>query len=429
MFSNTSLIFSNYNYKIKIRAGANDFQIFSQIRDWNLKQEFQWYANSRNSVRFGLNSIFHTLRPGEITSSSTSSVNSSTLQQRYSLENSIFGTNTWKASEKFSLTYGVRLTAFSILGKGDFFDMNSKGEITDTFNYKSGEIVKTYVNPEPRLAASYEFNESASVKASYVRNVQNMHLISNSTSNNPTDKWIASTNLIKPEIADQYSIGYYKNLADNKYELTLETYYKDMQNQIDYRNGADIFINSDAIESQLLFGKGRAYGLEMQFKKKMGKWTGWVSYTLSKTERKIDGISNNEWYNARQDRTHDISVVSTYQLNKKWTLSGNWVYYTGNAITFPAGKYTVNNQVVFYYTERNGYRMPAYHRMDLGATCVLKQTKKTLSELSFSVYNAYGRENAYTIEFRQSKSDPTRTEAVQTALFKFIPSVSYNFKF
>ncbi len=429
MFSNTSLIFSNYNYKIKIRAGANDFQIFSQIRDWNLKQEFQWYANSRNSVRFGLNSIFHTLRPGEITSSSTSSVNSSALQQRYSLENSIFGTNTWKASEKFSLTYGVRLTAFSILGKGDFFDMNSKGEITDTFNYKAGEIVKTYVNPEPRLAASYEFNESASVKASYVRNVQNMHLISNSTSNNPTDKWIASTNLIKPEIADQYSIGYYKNLADNKYELTLETYYKDMQNQIDYRNGADIFINSDAIESQLLFGKGRAYGLEMQFKKKVGKWTGWVSYTLSKTERKIDGISNNEWYNARQDRTHDISVVSTYQLNKKWTLSGNWVYYTGNAITFPAGKYTVNNQVVFYYTERNGYRMPAYHRLDLGATCVLKQTKKTLSELSFSVYNAYGRENAYTIEFRQSKSDPTRTEAVQTALFKFIPSVSYNFKF
>ena len=429
MFSNTSLIFSNYNYKIKIRAGANDFQIFSQIRDWNLKQEFQWYANSRNSVRFGLNSIFHTLRPGEITSSSTSSVNSSALQQRYSLENSIFGTNTWKASEKFSLTYGVRVTAFSILGKGDFFDMNSKGEITDTFNYKSGEIVKTYLNPEPRLAASYEFNESASVKASYVRNVQNMHLISNSTSNNPTDKWIASTNLIKPEIADQYSIGYYKNLADNKYELTLETYYKDMQNQIDYRNGADIFINSDAIESQLLFGKGRAYGLEMQFKKKVGKWTGWVSYTLSKTERKIDGISNNEWYNARQDRTHDISVVSTYQLNKKWTLSGNWVYYTGNAITFPAGKYTVNNQVVFYYTERNGYRMPAYHRLDLGATCVLKQTKKTLSELSFSVYNAYGRENAYTIEFRQSKSDPTRTEAVQTALFKFIPSVSYNFKF
>jgi len=429
MFSNTSLIFSNYNYKIKLRAGANDFQIFSQIRDWNLKQEFQWYANSRNSVRFGLNSIFHTLRPGEITSSATSSVNSSALQQRYSLENSIFGTNTWKASEKFSLTYGVRLTAFSILGKGDFFDMNEDGTITDTFNYKAGEIVKTYVNPEPRLAASYEFNESASVKASYVRNVQNMHLISNSTSNNPTDKWIASTNIIKPEIADQYSIGYYKNLIDNKYELTLETYYKDMQNQIDYRNGADIFINSDAIESQLLFGKGRAYGLEMQFKKKVGKWTGWVSYTLSKTERKIDGISNNEWYNARQDRTHDISLVSTYQLNKKWTLSGNWVYYTGNAITFPAGKYTVNNQVVFYYTERNGYRMPAYHRLDLGATCVLKQTKKTLSELSFSVYNAYGRENAYTIEFRQSESDPTRTEAVQTALFKFIPSVSYNFKF
>jgi len=429
LFSNTSLIFSNYNYKIKIRAGANDFEIYSQIRDWNLKEEFQWYLNSQNSIRFGVNSIFHTLRPGEITASGTSSVNSTKLQQRYSLENSAFATNTWKATDKITITYGARLTAFSIMGKGDFYDINSMGMVTDTMSYKSGEVVKTYVNPEPRMAASYEFNDATSVKASYVRNVQNMHLISNSTSNNPTDKWLASTNIIKPEIADQYSVGYYKNLAENKYELTLETYYKSMQNQIDYRNGADIYVNSDAIETQLLFGKGRAYGLEMQLKKKAGRWTGWVSYTLSKTERKIDGISNDNWYNARQDRTHDIAVVSSYQLTKKWTLSGNWIYYTGNAITFPAGKYNVNNQVVFYYTDRNGYRMPAYHRLDLGATCLLKQTKRRTSELSFSVYNAYGRENAYTIEFRQSKEDPSKTEAVQTALFKFIPSVSYNFKF
>jgi hypothetical protein len=178
-----------------------------------------------------------------------------------------------------------------------------------------------------------------------------------------------------------------------------------------------------------LFGKGRAYGLEWLVKKRAGKFNGWISYTLSKTERKINGISNNNWYNAKQDRTHDIAVVGMYQLNKKWTLSANWIYYTGSAVTFPAGKYRIDDQTIYYYTERNAYRMPAYHRLDIGATCILKQKKKFSSELTISLYNAYGRENAYTIQFRDNKDDPTKTEAVQTALFKYIPSVSYNFKF
>lgn len=429
IFSNTSLIFSNYDYKITIHSGANDFNIFSQVRDWNLKEELQWYLNNRNSIRFGFNTIMHTIRPGEVTTSDNSAVNSSALQRRYSWENAIFATNTWKATDKIDLTYGVRLTSFSILGKGDFYQINDAGTVTDTMHYNSGEIVKTYINPEPRISASYMLNATSSIKGSYVRNVQNMHLISNSTTSSPTDKWIASTNIIKPEIADQYSVGYYRDIAGDKFELTAETYYKSMQNQVDYRDGANIYSNSDAIESQLLFGIGRAYGLELQLKKKVGKLTGWVSYTLSKTERKIDGINNNNWYNARQDRTHDISVVASYQLNKKWTLSGNWIYYTGDAVTFPAGKYTIDNQVTFYYTERNGYRMPNYHRLDLGATCQLKAKKNRTSELAFSIYNAYGRENAYTITFRESTTDPGRTEAVQTSLFKMIPSISYNFKF
>lgn len=230
-------------------------------------------------------------------------------------------------------------------------------------------------------------------------------------------------------MADQVSIGYYRNLFNNQFELSVETYYKWMQNQIDYRDGADIFANSDAIESELLFGKGRAYGIEFHLKKKAGKFTGWLSYTLSKTEKKINGINNDEWYNARQDRTHDVSLVGSYQLNRKWTLSATWVFYTGDAVTFPAGKYTLDGQTVYYYTERNGYRMPSYHRLDLGATCVLKQKKRWSSELSFSLYNAYGRENAYTINFRDNADDPSKTEAVRVALFKFIPSVSYNFKF
>lgn len=429
LFSNTSLILSNYNYKISIRSGATDFDIFSQIRDWNLKEELQWYLNGRNSIRFGVNAIYHSIRPGEVTATAASSINSSKLQRRYSLENAAFATNTWKAADKVQITYGVRLTAFSIVGKGDFYAIAPDGVVTDTFSYDKGEIVKTYLNAEPRLAISYQLNPVSSVKASYVRNVQNLHLISNSTTSSPTDKWVASTNIIKPEISDQFSLGYYKNFYDNQYELSVEGYYKNMQNQIDYKDGADIYINSDAIETQLLFGKGRAYGIEWLIKRKAGKFNGWISYTLSKTERKINGISNNNWYNAKQDRTHDIAVVGIYQLNKKWTLSANWIYYTGSAVTFPAGKYRIDDQTVYYYTERNAYRMPAYHRLDIGATLILKQKRKFSSELTISLYNAYGRENAYTIQFRDNKDDPNKTEAVQTALFKYIPSVSYNFKF
>lgn len=430
LFSNTSLIYSNYKYNISIRSGSNDLDITSQIRDWNVKQEFQYYLNNSNTLRFGVNSVYHTIKPGEITpTSAESNINAKKIQDRYSWENAVFATNTWKLSDKINLTYGIRLSAFSILGAGDFYNVNGEGIVTDTLHYKKGQWVKTYINPEPRLAASYLLGDNSSIKASYVRNVQNLHLVSNSTSSRPTDKWIASTNTIKPEISDQVSLGYYRNLAGNRYEVTAEVYYKTMQNQIDYRDGADVFNNMDAIETQLLYGKGRAYGLETQFKKKTGRFTGWVSYTLSKTERQIDGINNSEWYNARQDRTHDISIVGSYKHNKKWTFSANWVYYTGDAITFPTGKYKIDDQVAFYYTQRNGYRMPAYHRLDLGATLTLKSTPKMLSELSFSLYNAYGRENAYSIDFRESETDPNKTEAVQTALFKFIPSISWNFKF
>lgn len=429
LFSNTSLIFSNYNYKISIRSGGDNFDILSKIQDWNLKQEYQWYANSRHNLRFGFNTIYHTITPGEIKAYESVSVNDAALQKRYSWENAAFISDTWKAADKLNLTVGLRASSFSILGKGDFYNLDADGKVIDTISYSNGEFVKTYINLEPRAAASYSINSSTSLKASYVRNVQNMHLVSNSTSSNPTDKWIANTNIIKPEISDQVSLGYYKNLFNNQFELSVETYYKWMQNQIDYRDGADIFANSDAIESELLFGKGRAYGIEFLMKKKAGKFTGWLSYTLSKTERKINGINNNNWYNARQDRTHDIALVGSYQLNRKWTLSASWVFYTGDAVTFPAGKYTIDGQTVFYYTERNGYRMPDYHRLDLGATCILKQKKRWSSELSFSLYNAYGRENAYTINFRDNPDDPSKTEAVRYALFKYIPSVSYNFKF
>lgn len=429
LFSNTSLIYSNYNYNIGLTVDKNDIKIISKIADWNLKQEFQFYPNPKNTVKFGFNSIYHDIVPGEIRASSSSGVNNFSVSKRYGWENAAFINNDWKASPHFSMAYGLRLSAYTVLGPGKYYNFNPAGEPIDTMNYDKGDFVKTFVNLEPRLSASYILNDANSFKASYARNTQHMHLLSNTTSTSPTDRWIPNSNIIKPEIADQVSIGYYHNFKQDKYECSFETYYKAMQNQVDYKDGAEINVN-ELVESQLLFGKGRAYGAEFSVKKKEGKVTGWISYTLARTERQINGINNNEWYAARQDQTHNLAVVGIYHLSKKWTVSGTFVYNTGNAVTFPTGKYPdANGRAIFVYSERNGYRMPAYHRLDLGATWKLRDKKHYTSEIAFSVYNAYGRENAYIINFREDPNNPNLTQAVQYSLFRFVPSVTWNFNF
>jgi hypothetical protein len=427
-FSNTSAIYSNYDYNISAKAGANEVDIKSVIKDYNVKQEFNFFPNPRNNFKLGVNVIYHTIVPGQIKVNEGSSFKPLKLQDKYALENAIYVSNDWKPLEKLSFVYGVRLSTFTALGKGNFYTYTYAGEVKDTTSYKVGAIVKNYIIPEPRLAASYVLSETNSVKAAYSRNAQYLHLISNSTSGNPTDLWIPTSINVKPEIADQVSLGYFQNFKNNKYELSAEVYYKNMQNQIDYRNGANTQAN-EKIEGELLYGKGRAYGLELLFKKKAGKFTGWLGYTLSRTERKINGINNSNWYAAKQDRTHDISMVGMYELSIKWDVSATWVYNTGNAVTFPSGKYVVDNQVQFLYTERNGYRMPSYHRLDFGATWHGKKTKRYESSWNFSIYNAYARANAYTITFEQDPNDATKTQAVRTALFKLVPSVTYNFKF
>lgn len=426
--STTTASFTSYQNKIEINTGIDNVRIFSQLKDWALKQNFFWQASDKNLVKFGFNSIYHTVTPGEITSEGVSSYNPINYQERFSLENSLFASNDWQASDKLNIAFGLRLTGFSVLGGGDFLTVNPDGDIINSTFYKKGDFVKTYLNLEPRLSLSYLLDQQSSVKASYVRNAQNMHMISNSTSSRPSDKWLPSSLMVKPEVSDQFAVGYYRNLFDNAFELNVESYYKTMDNQIDYRDGAETF-NSDNIETQLLYGIGRAYGLELLFKKKKGDFTGWLSYTLSKTERQIDGINGGNWYNARQDRTHEVALVGAYQLSEKWSLSASWVYYTGDAITFPSGKYNLDGQTFFYYTDRNAYRMPSYHRLDLGANLQLKKRKNYSSELSFSLYNAYGRKNAYSITFRDAENDPSKTEVVRTTLFQFLPSISYNFKF
>jgi hypothetical protein len=423
LFSNASFIYSDYNYKMNFGSSNNSTSLNSKIQDLNLKEELTWYPDADHTIKFGFNTIRHNLVPTRLTRTETVANNTG----RYSYENAVFASDNWKISEKLTVELGLRLSAYSILG-GDTYRIYNRGVQTDSVVLASGKIGKTYINPEPRVQFNFLINPVSSIKAGYARNSQHLHLLSNSTSTSPTDQWFGDSYNIRPEISDQFSLGYARNFNNNKYQTSVEVYYKDMKNQIDYKDGADISTSKD-VESELLFGRGRAYGAEFLVKKTRGKLTGWIGYTLSKTERKINGINNNQWYNARQDRTHDISVVGVYELTPKWSLSGLWVYGTGNAVTLPKGKYQIGGQSVFVYTDRNGDRLKAYHRLDLGATYTRKTKKGNEVSWNFSLYNAYGRENTYTLTFEDSETDPNKTVIKETTLFRWIPSVTYNFKF
>ena len=427
LFSNTSLIFSNYSYRTVFNLSDTEINVASKIRDYRIKQDFTYIPNPKNKIKIGLDAVHHTITPGQISSTNTS-MSFVELEDRYSLESGIYFSHDIAFSEKFNLSYGLRGTSFQLLGKGTFYEFNESGNAISSQIYNSREVVKSYFNLEPRMSMSYLLNQNNSVKFGYTRNTQNLHLLSNSTTSNPTDLWIASSKIVKPEISDQVFLGYFQNFKENKYEFSTEVYFKYLNNQIDFKDGASILAN-ELIEGELLFGIGRAYGIELLLKKKKGKFNGWISYTLSKTEKKINGINKNEWYAARQDKTHDISLVGIYDLNDKWSFSATWVYSTGNAVTFPSGKYIVDGQIQFLYTERNGYRMPSYHRLDIGVTWYKKKTKKFESSWNLGCYNAYGNRNPYTITFRQNENDPTKTEAVMTSLFRWVPSITYNFKF
>lgn len=428
-FSNTSVILSNYQYNIGIKTEDLEISIGSVLQDYNLKQEFQYFANTRNKWTFGFNSIFHSVVPGQVEGSPGSGIVPTKLDSRLGLESAIYVSDEFSITEKLNLIAGVRMSVFNVLGNGgNTFSFDKLGNVTDTSRYAAGSIVKSYWNPEPRVFLSYVYSKSASIKGGYARNVQNIHLISNTVSTSPTDLWLPTTQIVKPEIADQFSLGWFKNFKNNSYEFSAETYYKAMQNQIDYRNGANTQAN-ELIEGELLFGNGRSYGIELLMKRKTGKLTGWVGYTLSRTERKIEGINDFQWYLARQDRLHDISVVGIYDVNTKWSFSASFVYSTGNAVTFPKGKYTVDGEVLFVYTDRNADRMPDYHRLDLAVTYNVKKKKRFESSWNLSVYNAYARRNPYTITFEESENDPNKTVAIQTTLFRIVPTITYNFKF
>jgi hypothetical protein len=427
LFSNSSLIFSNYSYQIDI-SGDKSVLLRSKIKDVNLKQDFNLYLNAKNTIRFGANFIFHTIIPGEVGAAMNSGYQAYAVRARHALESALYLSNDQQLSERLKIYYGVRLAVFTNTGPGDFYRFDEKGNVTQTISYDHFKWVKTQGGLEPRLAVNYLLGPKDAVKASYNRIHQFIHLLSNTTSSTPTDVMIPSSDNVKPQIADQWSLGYFRNIHKNMLETSVEAYYKNLQNQIDYKNGADLVFNS-TVESELVFGRGWAYGAEFMLRKNTGRLNGWVGYTWSKTMRQFDLIDNGESFPARQDRRHEATVVGLYDLNRKLKLAVTWVYNTGNAVTFPAGKYEVDDKIVAYYTKRNAYRMPDYHRMDLSLVWIRKQTARMESSWNFSVYNAYGRENAYFISFRQNKEDPEKTEAVQISLFNIIPSISYKFKF
>ncbi|MCH2233694.1 MAG: TonB-dependent receptor [Crocinitomicaceae bacterium] len=444
LFGNLSVIFSQYNYKIKFGSEDQQFEIGSEIQDINIKKDFDYYLNSNNTLKFGVNGIFHNFRPGEIETTGFD-FQVDDIPNRYSVETAAYIQNEQKVGKRLNLIYGLRYSSFTQLGASDqdsVYIFTDAGEIENTLYYGKWDNIVTYHGLAPRISMSLLLDEQSSLKASAGRTYQYLHLLSNSAASAPTDVWMPSSNNIRPGIADQGSLGYFRNFKENMYEFSTEVYYKHMQNVVDYRDGAEVNLNP-TVEGDLLYGIGRAYGVEFLLRKRKGKFSGWLSYTLARTETQIDGINNGEWYAARQDRTHDISIVGIYNLNERLTISGTWVYYTGNAVTFPTAKYEIDGQIVNYFSERNGYRFPDYHRADIGVTLYNKKMKTIIdadtgeekevpkkfeSSWNFSVYNLYGRENAYSINFN---TDPETgvTTATQIALFKFIPSIAFNFKF
>jgi outer membrane cobalamin receptor len=441
LFSNTSVMYSNYDYRINI--GAAGFSFGSTIQDWNVKQDFQWFANDKHNVKFGLNAIYHNFSPGEVEVQEGSPLLASEVQKSLGVEGALYVSDEFKVSPVFNVVYGLRYSTYAALGNGNIFSYDDEGNLVDTTLYERGEVSKWYHGIEPRLAMNYILNDVSSVKASYARNNQYVHLLSNSTTGSPTDIWLPSSNNIKPQISDQVTLGYFRNFNKNMFEFSLEGYYKTLDNLIDYRTGAELNFNA-TVEGDLVYGKGRAYGAELLIRKKKGDFTGWVGYTLSRSLRQFSEINNGEWFSARQDRIHDVSVVLMYSFSERVKGSASWVYYTGDAVTFPSGKYQMDGVIYNYFTERNGYRMPNYHRMDVGVTLYGKEfklvkdpisgeevqkKKKFQSNWNFSVYNAYARENAFSISFRQNEDNPEQSEAVQLSLFKIIPSITYSFKF
>ena len=449
LFSNLSLIYSDYYYGLYLDFVG--FKWDSGIKNYNIKYDFKSYISDKFKLNYGVNGIYYNFNPGTIKpSNENSGINFDQLDKKYALETALYINAEQEISKKISLSYGLRYSMFYRLGESTvnlYADNNPVTFNSDMQIYEQAKpigtkyldknkVIKTYNNLEPRFSAGYQLNENQSIKASYNKMVQYLQLISNTSSPTPLDVWTPSDTYIKPQIADQVALGYFRNFKENMYSLEVETYYKEVQNRLDYIDGANLIAN-DAIEQIILNGQLRSYGLEIMLRKNEGKLNGWISYTLSKSEQQTpgrtpqeSGINNGNWYNSVYDKLHNLAVTGSYDLNKKWAFGSNFVLQSGQPITYPNGQYQYLGITIPSYGLRNENRLPTYHHLDISTTLTPRKndTRNWKAEWVFSIYNIYNRKNAASINFRQNEGTGNN-EAVKTSIFGIVPAVSYNFKF
>lgn len=434
LFSNTTLVYNDY--KFSFGAAQSDFEIklSSGIKDLTAKLDFDYYPAPEHKIKFGGLTTYHTFIPNVLSGrQGDTRFEPNNEFTKYALESALYIQDDWEISDRLKVNMGLRYSNFTQLGPYTVFQRDTDGNKTDSTIYGRGDKIAGYGGFEPRLTVRYSLNDETSIKAGVTRNLQYIHLVSNAGSTLPTDLWVPSTFRVQPQKSWHYSVGLFKNFNDNEYETSVEVYYKDMQNQIEYGEGYTPSLKDP--EEEFVFGRGWSYGSEFFINKTKGQFTGWIGYTLSWTQRKFDDLNNGETYFAKYDRRHDLSVVAMYELNKKWKFSGVFVYGTGNATTLPERFYVVEGVLSQEYSSINQYRLPAYHRMDLSATLTPKKKKenrKFEQSWVFSIYNAYSRLNPYFIYFDQEGNllDGTlRVTARQVSLFPIIPAVTWNFKF
>lgn len=447
LFSNLSLIYSDYYYGLNLNFVG--FEWNSGIQNMNIKYDFNQYVNDRYKLEYGLHSTYYRFNPGVIgPNRPDSGINTEALTNKFAFENAIYLDIKHQLSERLTVSYGSRLSSFLRLGQKELnlyennqaVSYNTDLQLYEEINpigsesISTNKVIKSFLNLEPRLAISYKLDDNTSLKTSYNRMTQYLHLISNTSSPTPLDVWTPSGKYIQPQILDQIAIGYFKRY--NKYDLEIESFYKKTKNRIDYIDGANLIANK-AIEQVLLNGQSRAYGFELLFRKNKGRFKGWFAYTLSKSEQQTKGlnasepgINNGKWYNTPYDKTHDISITSSYDLNNKWKLNANFIYQTGQPTTYPNGQYEYNNLIVSTFESRNSSRLDAYHRFDISGTYIPKKSKdkQWKGEWVFSIYNLYNRKNTQSLNFRENQ-DTGQNEALKLSLFGAIGAVSYNFKF
>lgn len=421
LLSNTNLYFSSYYSYMNMSGLGMDYDQNGFIRHYGLNHNFQFFPTSNLSFNFGLQSALIDLCSAEWNIGTTNQ-----KEERKAWENSLWVNGVWTPISRLSLSAGLRLNSFSVLGGSPYYTIDNSGNITSTANPSAVDFVKTYVSLEPRFSANWKIDKNQNIKLGYTQSSQNIHAISSNTTM-PFDRYTMSSNIIKPELSNQISLGYSSLLLHGDYDYSVEGYYKNVNNVYDYRDGKS-FRSEIEMEKLLLGGKSRAYGVEIAAHKNTGRLTGWLSYTLSWVENKIDGINNNNWYTANNDRRHDISIVCMYKLNDNWDLNACWKFNTGQALTAPSAKYQIDNRYYYYYNERNGYRAPCYNRLDIGANYTIKKQKYT-SQWSFGIYNLYNRRNPYMMGFENDSSLPSGIQAYKLSLFGIIPSISYNIKF